>query len=79
MPTNQTIDGVLAPRELLYRVSDPYRPHGQEIARPELLALLDAPADVALPDRSPEDYAIEHAEYMPSQPMTCWRNTRHTV
>ncbi|MDD0975757.1 hypothetical protein [Pseudomonas fontis] len=23
-----------------------------------------APADVALPDRSPEDYAIEHAEYM---------------
>lgn len=64
MPTNQTIDGVLVPRELLYRVSDLYRPHGQEKTRAKLRALLDAPADVALPDRSPEDYAIEHAEYM---------------
>ena len=41
MTTNQTIDGV--PRELLYRVSDPYRPNGQERARAELRALLDAP------------------------------------
>ena len=64
MTTDQTIDGVLVPRELLYRVSDLYRPHGQEKARAKLRALLDAPAGVALPDRSSEDYAIEHAEYM---------------
>ncbi|NWC92668.1 MULTISPECIES: hypothetical protein [unclassified Pseudomonas] len=42
MTTNQTIDGL--PLELLRRVSDPYAPKGQELARAELRALLDAPA-----------------------------------
>ena len=45
MTTNQTIDGVLVSRELLRRVSDPYRPRGQENARQELRALLDAPVN----------------------------------
>ncbi len=40
MTNNQTIDGV--PRELLLRVCDPYRPKGQDKARAELRALLDA-------------------------------------
>ncbi|WP_455928820.1 hypothetical protein [Pseudomonas fluorescens] len=44
MTTNQTIDGV--PRELLLRVCDPYRPKGQDKARAELRALLDAPDSV---------------------------------
>ncbi|TFF13685.1 hypothetical protein EXW72_08560 [Pseudomonas sp. BCA14] len=47
MTTNQTIDGVLVSRELLRRVSNPYAPKGQELARAELRALLDAPASAS--------------------------------
>ena len=45
--SKQTIGGL--PLELLRRVSDPYAPKGQELARAELRALLDAP-DVSVRD-----------------------------
>lgn len=59
--TNQTIDGV--PRADLQAAYDELTDWKSPVAQ-KLRALLDTPADVALPDRSPEDYAIEHAEYM---------------
>jgi hypothetical protein len=59
MTTNQTIDGV--PRELLLRVLDPYRPRGQEKARKELRALLDAPAAPFILD----GWSVDHSAGRP--------------
>lgn len=66
MTTNQTISGV--PRELLYRVSDPYRPNGQEKARAELRALLDAPAESCGACNGCTNGCRLDAESPPSQP-----------
>ncbi|MGY2173010.1 hypothetical protein [Pseudomonas gingeri] len=59
MSRKQTIDGVPGLRDLLQKIADGGYCHQGLMDR--LRALLDAPEQ---PDRSPKDYAIEHAEYM---------------